>query len=172
MKQFIYAIAALLCFSSCSEKYRKIDKNDVTVSSERLDSVASEPRTKTEIREDLLTKGYQIFDVVDEKTKDTVIMQQYFVAFLKTGSSKIKDDEATKRIQKKHLAHLKRMYELGYADISGPLGDVNEIINLTIYSVPSIEIADSLANSDPMVKEGFLTVEVHPWWVPKGYALR
>lgn len=172
MKNFILLITALFFFTSCSEKYRKIDKEDVTVSSKRLDSTKTEPQTQSEIREDLLTKGYQIFDVVDEKTKDTLIMQQYFVAFLKTGSNKIKDDEATKKVQKQHLEHLKKMYELGYADISGPLGDVNEIINLTIYSVPSIEMADSLANSDPMVKEGFLKVEVHPWWAPKGYGLR
>ena len=165
-------IGALLFMTSCSEKYRKIDKEDVIVSSERLDSVIPEQRTQTEVRGDLLTKGYQIFDVIDEKTKDTTIMQQYFVAFLKKGSTKIQDDAETKDFQKKHLEHLKKMYDLGFADISGPFGDVGEIMNLTIYSVPSLKIADSLANADPMVKEGFLTVEIHPWWAPKGYSLR
>ena len=165
-------IGAVLFLTSCSEKYRKIDKEDVIVSSERLDSVIPEPRTQTEIREDLLTKGYQIFDVIDEKTKDTTIMQQYFVAFLKTGPTKIQNDAESKDFQKKHLEHLKKMYDLGYADISGPFGDVGEIMNLTIYSVSSLKIADSLANADPMVKEGFLTVEIHPWWAPKGYSLR
>nr|WP_027127611.1 YciI family protein [Gelidibacter mesophilus] len=173
MKKYIILTAGIFLFlTACNEKYRKIDKDDVTVSSERLDSIIPEPKTQTELREALLTKGYQIFDVIDEKTKDTIIMQQYFVAFLKTGPSKIQNEEESKRLQKLHLEHLKKMYDLGYADISGPFGDVGEISNMTIYSVPSLKKADSLANADPMVKSGSLVVEMHPWWAPKGYSLR
>ena len=172
MRNLIFMIVVLLILTSCSEKYRKIDKEDVTISSKRLDSVVSEPKTQTERREDLLTKGYQIFDVIDEKTQDTVIMQQYFVAFLKVGSNKLQNKEEFKSLQKKHLEHLKKMYDLGYADISGPFGDVGDTRGITIYNVPTIEMADSLANADPMVKAGHLAVEMHAWWAPKGYGLR
>lgn len=164
-------ICAVLFVTACSEKYRKIDKNDVTVSSKPLDSVVTKLKTQAERREYLLTKGYQIFDVIDEKTKDTTIMQQYFIAFLKVGDTKIKEEDF-KSLQKQHLEHLKKMYDLGYADISGPFGDVGEIREMTIYNVPTIEMADSLASSDPMVKAGHLGVEIHPWWAPKGYSLR
>lgn len=172
MKNIVLMVGAILFLTSCNEKYRKIDKDDVTVSSERLDTIIPEPRTQTEIREDLLTKGYQIFDVIDEKTKDTVIMQQYFIAFLKTGPKKSQNDEESKRLLKQHLEHLKKMYDLGYADISGPFGDIDDITGITIYNVPTLKMADSLANADPMVKEGSLVIEIHPWWAPKGYALR
>ncbi|RXJ52901.1 YciI family protein [Gelidibacter gilvus] len=172
MKNIIWIVGAILFLTSCNEKYRKIDKDDVTVSSERLDTIIPEPRTQTEIREDLLTKGYQIFDVIDEKTKDTVIMQQYFIAFLKTGPKKTQNEEESKRLLKLHLEHLKKMYDLGYADISGPFGDINDITGITIYNVPTLKMADSLANADPMVKAGSLVIEIHPWWAPKGYALR
>lgn len=172
MKNIFLMLGILLFVTSCSEKYRKIDKDDVTVSSERLDTIIPEPQTQTQIREDLLTKGYQIFDVIDEKTKDTIIMQQYFIAFLKSGPNAVQNEEESKRLQNAHLAHLKMLYDMGYADISGPFGDVGDIKSMTIYNVPTMEMADSLANADPMVKQGSLKIEIHPWWAPKGYSLR
>jgi len=172
MKSIVYALSVVFVLTSCSEKYRKIDKDDVTISSERLDSVVVEPKTKTQLRKDLIAKGYNIFDVIDEKTKDTIIMQQYFMAFLKSGPTKIQNEEESKRLQKLHLEHLKKMYDMGYADISGPFGDVGEIMGITIYNVPTLKMADSLAKSDPLVKAGGLKIEIHPWWAPKGYALR
>ena len=117
-------------------------------------------------------KGFQTFDYVDEKTRDTILMQQYFIAFLKSGPIRSQNEEEAAQLQKEHLAHLSKMYELGYADISGPFGDNGEIRGITIYNVPTIEMADSLANSDPMVKAGRLVIEVHPWWAAKGVPLR
>lgn len=172
MKHIAWMIGGMLILASCNEKYRKIDKDDVTVSSERLDTIVPEPKTQTEIREELLTKGYQIFDIIDEKTNDTIIMQQYFIAFLKNGPNKIQNEEESKRLLREHLEHLKNMYDMGYADISGPFGDVGEITGITIYNVPTLKMADSLANADPMVKAGSLEIEIHPWWAPKGYSLR
>lgn len=172
MRNLLIMICALLFLTSCNEKYRKIDKDDVTISSKRLDSIITEPKNQTEPREALLNKGYEIFDVINKETQDTVIMQQYFVAFLKVGDTKVKNEEEFKRLQKKHLKHLKKMYDLGYADISGPFGDVGNFKGITIYSVPNIEMADSLSNADPMVKAGHLAIEMHPWWAPKGYSLR
>jgi len=174
MKTIICMIGMMLFLSSCNEKYRKIDKDDVTVGKAMTDSVLvdSEPKSQKEIREELLTKGYQIFDYVDEETKDTIIMQQYFMAFLKSGPNRMQNEEESQRLQKEHLAHLGKMYDLGYADISGPFGDDGDIRGITIYNVPSLEMADSLANADPMVKAGRLVIEMHPWWAAKGYKLR
>ena len=55
---------------------------------------------------------------------------------------------------------------------SGPFGDDGDIRGITIYNTPSMEIADSLANADPMVKAGRLKIEIHPWWAAKGFGLR
>jgi len=140
-------------------------------SCEKTEKVHS--KTSKMILKELKEKGYQTFDYVDEKTKDTVIMQQYFIAFLKKGDHR---DSLTKEqnesLQKAHRSHLGKMYELGYADLSGPFGSDGEISGITIYNVPNIELADSLANSDPMVKAGRLNIEIHPWWAGKGYKLR
>ena len=134
----------------------------------------NEPQAQSSavMKQKLMNRGFQIFDYVDEKTGDTILMQQYFIAFLKSGPTRSQSEEEAKRLQNLHLAHLGRMYEEGYADISGPFGDDGDIRGITIYNVPTKRIADSLANLDPMVKAGRLVVEVHPWWAAKGFPLR
>ncbi len=120
-----------------------------------------------------LTKdGYQIFDYIDPDSGDTVVMQQYYMAFLKAGPNRSQSQAESDSLQKLHLEHLGRMYANGFADISGPFGDDGEIRGITIYNVPTLKMADSLANSDPMVKAGRLVIEMHPWWAAKGFGLR
>ncbi|MEM8507453.1 MAG: hypothetical protein AAF717_06470 [Bacteroidota bacterium] len=136
------------------------------------EKVQDTEKTIAETKRELLDKGFQIFDYVDEKTKDTIIMQQYFIAFLKSGPNRTQDKVAVDSLQTLHLEHLGHMYEAGYADISGPFGDDGTIRGITIYNVPNIQMADSLANLDPAVKAGRLVIEVHPWWAAKGFPLR
>ena len=125
-----------------------------------------------EINEALKRKGYKTFDIVDETTKDTMLMQQYFIAFLKRGPNRSQNKAETDSLQALHMEHLGRMYEEGYADISGPFGDDGDIRGITIYNTPTFEIADSLANLDPMVQSGRLIIEMHPWWAAIGFSLR
>ena len=129
-------------------------------------------KSVAQLKKELTDGGYQIFDYVDEDTGDTVIMQQYFIAFLKTGPNRSQDSITAAKLQKEHLNHLGRMYDLGYADISGPFGDDGDIRGITIYNVPTFKMADSLANMDPAVQAGRLEIEVHPWWAAKGFPLR
>ena len=124
------------------------------------------------IKKDLQEKGFQVFDYVDEKTGDTIIMQQYFIAFLKSGPNRNQSKAVADSLQTLHLAHLGKMYEKGYADLSGPFGDNENIRGITIYNTPTLEMADSLTNMDPMVKAGRLEIEIHSWWAGKGFSLR
>jgi len=140
--------------------------------SEQIVEVDAPKKSMAQVKKELTDKGFQIFDYVDEETKDTVIMQQYFIAFLKRGSERSQDKAATDSLQALHMAHLGRMYEEGYADISGPFGDDGDIRGITIYNVPTLQMADSLANLDPSVQAGRLEIEVHPWWAAKGFPLR
>lgn len=57
--------------------------------------VKRKAKTLKQIKENLTKKGYETFDHVNEKTKDTVLMQQYFIAFLKRGPNRSQgEDEA------------------------------------------------------------------------------
>ena len=40
------------------------------------------------LKDSLTAKGFQTFDYVDETTKDAILMQKYFMVFLKKGISR------------------------------------------------------------------------------------
>jgi len=167
---YLYCALSLLIVSCNSNK-----KEPIVLDQEPHHDVSTNiPKTLStlQIKQNLQDKGFEVFDYVDEKTQDTVIMQQYFIAFLKRGPIRNQNEEEAAKLQKEHLAHLGKMYDLGYADISGPFGDDGDIRGITIYNVPTQKIADSLANSDPMVEAGRLVIEMHPWWAAKGFPLR
>ena len=148
-------------------------KDSVEVPGVKMEQQVAEPEISVaQLKKRLEAQGFQTFDYIDEKTKDTILMQQYFIAFLKSGPNRSQSKVETDSLQALHLAHLGRMYEEGYADISGPFGDNGDIRGITIYNVPTQEMADSLANMDPMVKTGRLAIEIHPWWAAKGFKLR
>jgi uncharacterized protein YciI len=148
------------------EHDQKIDRLHLENSSQEV------TKSTAELKAELTEKGYQIFDYVDAQSGDTILMQEYYMAFLKRGSNRSQTKTEAESLQKLHLAHLGRMYESGFADISGPFGDDGDIRGITIYNVPSLKMADSLANLDPMVKSGRLVIEMHPWWAAKGFPLR
>lgn len=165
-------LLALFVLTACNQT-EKSDNKNLEVSSSLKKSLEHKPLlTSKQQLEALKNDGFKVMDYVDEKTKDTVIMQQYFMAFLKSGPIRNQNEEEATRLQKEHLAHLGKMYDLGYADISGPFGDNGDLRGVTIYNVPNLKMADSLANADPMVKAGRLEIEIHPWWAAKGYSLR
>ncbi|WP_299214410.1 YciI family protein [uncultured Dokdonia sp.] len=165
MKAIITYVSLILLCISCAQTENQKEIQTEKSSADKKNSVASQIAK-------LKADGYQIFDYVDEKTGDTVIMQQYFMAFLKSGPNRNQSEEEATKLQEAHQAHLGRMYELGYADISGPFGDDGELRGITVYNVPTLKMADSLANLDPMMKSGRLIVEIKPWWAGKGYPLR
>jgi len=164
IKKIILSTVLMFLFTAC-----KTETNGTVL-------VEEQPTNKNKstklIKKELESKGFELFDYVDEKTQDTVIMQKYFIAFLKKGPNRSQPEEEANKLQAAHMGHLGKMYELGFADISGPFDDDSDISGITIYNVPTLHMADSLANADPMVKAGRLVIEIHPWWAAKGFPLR
>ncbi|MDW5289072.1 YciI family protein [Formosa sp. PL04] len=182
MKYSIVIIAILTLFSckknESTTTVQQTVTDSISLSEVVIDTVITEievvapPKSYKEIKAELTAKGFETYDLIDEVTKDTILMKQYFVAFLKGGAVRTQNEEEAKDLQDEHIAYLKNMYELGYADVSGPFGDEGEIRGITIYNVPTKKMADSLANSDPMVKAGRLEIEIHPWWAASGFKMR
>ncbi len=182
MKNIILVAVSLVILYGCKQEQQPVvsgvENDSTTVVETVMDTIVEvdieKPIVKSivQIKEELTSKGFKIFDYIDEKTKDTILMQQYFIAFLKRGPIRTQNEEESALIQKAHLEHLGKMYELGYADISGPFGDDGEIRGITIYNVPTQKMADSLAKADPAVKAGRIEIEIHPWWAAKGFPLR
>ena len=178
MKKYILPFLCVLLLVSCKDETKNvgpaINEAGLTKKDTVIVEVPVEPKKKSraEIKAELKSQGFKTYDFVDEKTQDTILMQQYFMVFLKKSEIHMQNEEESERLQKLHLEHLSKMYDLGYADISGPFGDDSKISGITIYNVPTLKMADSLAKSDPMVQAERLEIEIHPWWAAKGFRLR
>ena len=136
-----------------------------------IEAVTEKPQLSIEEQEEQLKqKGHQAF--LYEQGDTTYLMQQYYIVFLKTGTKRSQDSIEAARLQEQHLAHLERMAQEGYLSLVGPFGDDGNIRGIAVYNTPTQEMADSLANIDPMVKAGRLEVEIHPWWAAKGGKLK
>ena len=102
----------------------------------------------------------------------TIVMQKYFIAFLKAGPNRNQSKEESAKIQEQHLAHLDKLYLDGKTSITGPFGDDGDIRGVVVFNTATIEEARILANQDPAVRAGRLVVEIHPWWAAKGSKLK
>lgn len=102
----------------------------------------------------------------------TIVMQKYFIVFLKSGPERSQSEEEAQEIQKKHMAHLTKLAEDGKTSITGPMAEGGDIRGIVIFNTATKGEAKRLAEQDPAVKAGRLVVEVHPWWAAKGAKLK
>jgi uncharacterized protein YciI/thioredoxin-related protein len=108
----------------------------------------------------------------DMKSGDSLFtMKKYYFCFLKRGPTRNQDSVTVMELQKAHLSHLDKLAADGKISIAGPFDDDGEIRGILIFTVESAEEAERLANNDPAVKAGRLTVEIHPWWGARGSKL-
>ncbi|NJW53882.1 YciI family protein [Salinimicrobium oceani] len=168
MKKIVF-LAAILAFGmSCNQSRdtRGIPGPD-EVEVRQPDTV---PASLEEQADELKQQGYQTF--LYKEAGEEYLMQQYFIVFLKSGKNRAQDSATAATLQEQHLAHLNRMATEGYLSLAGPFGDDSSIRGIAVYNTPTLEMADSLARLDPMVKAGRLEVEIHPWWAAKGGELK
>ena len=80
------------------------------------------------------------------------------------------DDAELERIQAEHLAHHARLRESGQVVTNGPVVDQPDtsLRGLAFYRTGSLEQARQLAEADPAVRAGRLTVEIMTWYCPPG----
>ncbi len=80
-------------------------------------------------------------------------------------------DEATlERIQREHLAYHAALRSSGQIATNGPVLDQPDesLRGLTLYRTGSLDEARGLAEQDPAVLAGRLSIEVMTWWCPAG----
>ena len=79
-------------------------------------------------------------------------------------------DAELERIQQEHLAYHAGLREAGQVVTNGPVidGPDPSLRGLTFYRTGSLARARELAEADPAVRAGRLTVEVMTWWCPQG----
>lgn len=80
------------------------------------------------------------------------------------------DDAELDRIQAEHLGFYARLRESGQVVTNGPVSDGTDptLRGLGFYRVGSLVEARQLAETDPAVRAGRLTVEIMTWYCPLG----
>jgi len=98
-------------------------------------------------------------------------MNTVYLGFLKKGPNRKEGDDkdpAIQELQKAHLANINRLAETEKLIAAGPFGDDGVLRGIFVFRVASLQEAQELCATDPMVKIGRLVVELHPWIVPEG----
>lgn len=66
-----------------------------------------------------------------------------------------------------HLWNIRRMMDEGKMPAAGPVASAGDLAGIFIFATDSLETAKAWVGTDPMVKAGHLTPEIHPWFVAK-----
>ena len=107
-----------------------------------------------------------------EDVKHFPNMTIYYVFLLKKGPTWSPDSTPEiSALQDAHLANLRRLGEMGKLVLNGPLLDSfatnGEIRGIGVLKASSMEEAQELISTDPMVKVERLSFELHAWMVDK-----
>lgn len=91
-------------------------------------------------------------------------MKTYIIAFLKSGPNRDSSKEEATRLQKAHMANIKRLALEGKLIVAGPFLDEGELRGIYIFDVKTMEEAKTLTETDPAIQAGSLIMELKPWY--------
>jgi uncharacterized protein len=107
------------------------------------------------------------------KDAEAMGMTIYYIYLLRKGPAwSPADTPEINALQEAHLANLKRLADMGRLVINGPLLDSfatsGEIRGIGALKADSMQEAEELISTDPMVKVGRLVFELHAWMINNG----
>jgi uncharacterized protein YciI len=95
-------------------------------------------------------------------------MTQYFLALLDKGPKAANAaTPESQQIQLDHMWNVRKMLDAKTFASAGPFGGNGDLRGIFVIAAKSKEEAKAIADADPAVKAGQLSVELHPWWVAK-----
>jgi uncharacterized protein YciI len=95
------------------------------------------------------------------------LAQHYTLVFLRKGPASREDEALNERMQLEHLQYLTKLQFLGKLVLNGPIMTEHDLLGVSVYAA-GFEEARALAEADPKVKAGYLTVEAVPWMAAPG----
>jgi uncharacterized protein YciI/uncharacterized damage-inducible protein DinB len=126
-------------------------------------------RLKLEILPWLGSKGIGVKAMEESKKNPDMkwTMKKYHLAILKRGPQTAQPAAEAQKILLDHLRNIRRMMDEGKMLVAGPFMTDADLGGICVFNTESAEEAKAWAESDPLVKAGRFTVEIHPWLVAK-----
>ena len=109
----------------------------------------------------------KIFKMAPDKPgKDSMVLKEYYFVMLIKGPDrdKVTDTTIINKIQAGHMTNMKRLADEGKLLVAGPFGDEGNWRGIFILDCATQEEAEKLLATDPAIKAGRLSYEIHPWW--------
>jgi uncharacterized protein len=106
-------------------------------------------------------------DLAKEVGADEHGMKNYVFCILKSGpkGAEIKDKKKLDEIFSGHMANIHRLADEGKLVLAGPFGDNDKAYRgLFIFNVTTVEDAQKLVETDPVIKSGLMVAELTPWY--------
>lgn len=111
--------------------------------------------------------GVRMMEEYQKNPKMNFTMKKHHLVLLRRGSQTSQPASEAQKLQLDHLWHIRRMMDEGKMLAAGPFLNNGELRGIFVFNTESAEEAKAWAEADPMVKAGWLTVEIHPWLVAK-----
>lgn len=113
------------------------------------------------------TVATPVFDAVlaERHGADELGMRRYVLVVLKTGPTRMPDGEARTAMFAGHMANIQRLAKEGKLAVAGPfMPSDSGWRGLFIFAVESVEEAEALTETDPVIVNGEMVAEYHPWY--------
>jgi uncharacterized protein YciI len=91
-------------------------------------------------------------------------MRRYVLVILKTGPKPMPKGPARDAMFKGHFANIQRLADAGQLAVAGPFMGGGDWRGLFVLAVADVEAARALVETDPVVTEGEMVAEYHPWY--------
>jgi len=96
---------------------------------------------------------------------DELGMRSYVLVILKTGPTRVEDEQARKAIFAGHFANMARLSEAGKLVLAGPFAsDPAGWRGLFVLAVDDLDEARRLTETDPAISSGEMVAEYHGWY--------
>jgi uncharacterized protein YciI len=92
-------------------------------------------------------------------------MRRYVLVVLKSGPKRVPEGEQRKAMFAGHFANMERLSKEGKLVLAGPfLDDPTGWRGLFVFAVSDVEEAKRLVATDPVIVQGEMVAEYHPWY--------
>lgn len=103
-----------------------------------------------------------------QETEKKYEMKKYYFVMLKKGAVRDQDSVTVQNIQQGHMDNITKLAAAGKLTVAGPFLDDKEWRGIFIFDCETEEETVKLVESDPAIKSGRLSYEIHPWMTAKG----